>query len=187
MKYFTYVDNKTGSTYFREVEIKNSKEFVGIFELTTEQTKYFRFNGYGIEKDNIRYTAYQRSNLVPYKELLNTIVVDKYNVSIDALKKGYPSEETLGWDIKSIQAKLWLESTDKQALIDSKSVLILMNESDGTIEGITNLAVRIRANSEIYQTVYGKNTKHKNKLLADIKVSTTIQELSIIEGSIKYD
>lgn len=186
MKYYTYID-QTGKTLFFESAQAERKGFVGIFELSTEQTQYFRYNGIGVEKDNLLYDNFVKSNLELYKKRLIEIILSKYNDSIARLKSVYPSEEVTGWDYKSMQAKLWLDSENKQELIDSKSVLMLQNESDGTIQGITNLANRIINNSNAYQTIYGKNTRKYKELLAMLNTYSTIQELVGLEGAITYD
>lgn len=186
MRYFAYLDTN-GKTLFFESAQAERKGFVGIFELTNEQTQYYRYNGIGVEKDNILYEQYVRNNVGEFKKRLTEIILEKYNHSIARLKSAYPSEEVTGWDYKSMQSKLWLDSDDKQGLIDSNSVLMLQNESDGTIQGITNLANRIINNSNTYQTIYGKNTRKYKELLAILNTYSTIQELVEFEGQIIYD
>ena len=186
MRYYTYIDT-TGKTLFFESEQKDRKGFVGIFTLTTNETKYFRYNGIGVEKDNLLYEIFIRENIFEYKEYLKKLVLTNYNHSIARLKSAYPVEETTGWDIKSLQSKQWIDSEEKQSLLDSNYVLMLKNESDGTIEGITNLAQRVLNNSNIYQTIYGKNTKKYKEYLSQINAASELSELAIIEGSIIYD
>jgi len=186
MKYHAYIDTNGKTLFFESLQI-DRKGFVGIFELSEEQTEYFRYNGIGVEKDNLLYEQFIKSNIELYKKRLIEIILTKYNDSIARLKAAYPSEEVTGWDYKSMQAKLWLDSNDKQGLIDSKSVLMLVNESDGTIQGITNLANRIINNSNAYQTIYGKNTRKYKELLAILNTYSTIQELVEFEGMITYD
>ena len=186
MRYYTYIDT-TGKTLFFESEQVNRKGFVGIFTLSANETKYFRYNGIAVEKDNLLYEIFIRENLNEYKDYLKKLVLVNYNHSVAKLKSAYPVEETTGWDIKSLQSKVWIESEDKQALLDSDSVLMLKNESDGTIEGMTNLAQRVLNNSNLYQIVYGKNTKRYKEYLSEINTASELSELSVIEGSIKYD
>lgn len=187
MRYYTYIDQTDGKTLFFQSFQKDRIGFVGLFELSEDQTLYSRYNGIGIEKDNILYEKYVKSNVGAYKKLLIEVTLSKYNKSISRLKDSYPSEEVSGWDYKSIQSNLWINSTDKESLLDSDSILILKNESDGTIEGITALATRVISNSKAYQTIYGKNTKKYKELLRKINDSSTIQELQTIEGEIIYD
>ena len=186
MRYYVYID-KTGKTLFFESEQKNRKGFVGIFTLTANETKYFRYNGIGVEKDNLLYEIFIRENLSEYKEYLKKLVLTNYNHSIARLKSAYPIEETTGWDITSLQSKQWIDSEEKQSLLDSNYVLMLKNESDGTIEGITNLAQRVLNNSNLYQTIYGKNTKRYKEYLSQINAASELSELATIEGSIIYD
>lgn len=186
MKYYTYID-QSGKTLFFESLQKERKFFVGIFELSQEQTLYSRYNGTGIEKDYILYEKFISENVDEQKKRLTSIILSEYNKSIFKLKESYPSEEISGWDYKSMQANNWINSSDKQSLIDNDSVLILKNESDGTIEGITALATRVIDNSKAYQTIYGKNTKKYKELLHRVSESSTIEDLNIIKGEIIYD
>lgn len=186
MRKYTYIDD-SGKTIFLDSFDETRKRFVGIFELTNEQTQYYRYNGIGVEKDNLLHEQYARNNVSEFKKRLTEIIIEKYNHSIARLKSAYPFEETTGWDYKSMQSKLWLSTDDKQSLIDSNSVLMLQNESDGTIAGITNLANRVIQNSNLYQTIYGKNTRKYKELLATLDGIDTIQELSELESEVKYD
>lgn len=186
MKYYTYID-QSGKTLFFESLQKDRKFFVGIFELSQEEITYSRYNGLGIEKDNILYENFLKTNLTEQKKRLTSIILSEYNKSMFKLKESYPSEEISGWDYKSMQANNWINASDKQSLLDNDSVLILKNESDGTIEGITALATRIIDNSKAYQTIYGKNTKKYKELLRRVNESQSIEDLETIKGEIIYD
>lgn len=186
MRKYIYIDND-GKTLFFDSFQKDRPRFSGIFEVSEKELSYMVFDGYGLRKDNLLYENYVKTNLVEYKDYLKSVIVSDYNKSIARLKSAYPSEEVTGWDYKSMQAKLWIDSDDKQWLIDNDSVLMLENESDGTIEGITILANRIIHNSNAYQTIYGKNTRKYKELLALVNACSTIQELTDLEGQVKYD
>lgn len=188
MRNFTYLD-KEGKTLFFETEQKDRINFVGIFEVSDKEKNYMVYDGnrWVLRKDNLLFEIYIRTDLEEYKKMLSESILEKYNQSISKLKSSYPVEEVTGWDIKSLQSKAWIEANDKQALIDSNSVAMLANESDGTIDGITNLAQRVLNNSVLYQTIYGKNTRKHKEYLAQINAASDLQQLAVIEGIIKYD
>lgn len=184
-KYFVYLD-KDGNTIFKESQQKNMT-FVGEYVLEEKEVLYSRYNGVGIERDMLKYNEFIKTSFNYVKQEIKNLILSEYNESIARLKRNYPIEEVTGWDYKSLQAKIWVDTEDKRSLIENKSVLMLVNESDGTIEGITELANRILLNSNLYQTIYGKNTRKYKELLAELETCLTIQELTTFKGTIKYD
>lgn len=184
-KYFVYLD-KDGNTIFKESQQKNMT-FVGEYVLEEKEVLYSRYNGVGIERDMLKYNEFIKTSFNYVKQEIKNLILSEYNESIARLKRNYPIEEVTGWDYKSLQAKIWVDTEDKRSLIENKSVLMLVNESDGTIEGITELANRVLLNSNLYQTIYGKNTRKYKELLAELETCLTIQELTTFKGTIKYD
>jgi hypothetical protein len=186
MKYYTYVI-QNGNTVFYEQEQKKLTKFVGIFELEESETHYKIYNGVSLIDSSLLYKKYVNETLELLRQEVKSIAIDDYNKSIAKLKEGYPVEEVSGWDTKLNQSILWNNSLDKEELLESNKINILKNESDGTIEGIDILSSRVIINANIYETIYGKNTKKMKELLVEINSASTINELVQLKGQIIYD